>query len=93
MPRPRKKGGGVGFLIKKGLVYHVLNELNENNLDPTYEHYYIELKGDQQNIVIGSIYHPPNTNLHTFMSEYRNSLEQLKKIEKQRTSTRNGPQY
>ena len=37
----------------------------------------IELKGDQQNIILGSIYRPPNTNLDNFIVNYKNSLEQL----------------
>ena len=80
MPRECKKGGGVGFLIKRGLIYREMTSLNKNNLDPTFEHYYIELKGDQNNDILGSIYRPPNTNLDEFMTEYKSSLEQLNKL-------------
>lgn len=73
-PRPNKKGGGVGFLIRKGLLYRELTELNQLNTSKTFEHYYIELKGDHQNVVLGSIYRPPNTCLETFLSEYKVSL-------------------
>ena len=78
--REHKKGGGVGFLIKKGLIYREMTSLNKNNSDPTFEHFYLELKGDQNNVILGSIYHPPNTNLDKFMVEYKNSLEQLTKL-------------
>ena len=44
VPRARKKGGGVGFLVKEGLVYRALTELNNSNIDRTFKHYYIELK-------------------------------------------------
>ena len=54
IPREHKKGGGVGFLIKKGLFYR--ESLNKNNSDPTFEHYYLELKGDRNNVILGSIY-------------------------------------
>ena len=74
VPRPNKKGGGVGFLIKKGLLYRELIELNQLNTSNTFEHYYIELKGDHQNIVLGSVYRPPNTCLETFLTEYKTSL-------------------
>ena len=73
-PQPNKKGGGVGFLIKNGLLYRELTELNQLNTSNTFEHYYIELKGDHQNVVLGSIYRPPNTCLETFLSEYKVSL-------------------
>ena len=76
-PRERKKGGGVGFLIKHGLIYRELVDLNRNKDKPVFEHHYIELKGDQQNIILGSIYRPPNTDLDRFIVNYRNSLEQL----------------
>ena len=77
IPREQKKGGGVGFLIKQGFIHHVPTDLNKSNYDTTFEHYFIELKGDHQNIILGSIYRPPNTNLDRFMVEYRNSLECL----------------
>ena len=35
IPREHKKGGGVGFLIKKGLIYREMTSLNKNNPDPT----------------------------------------------------------
>ena len=68
-PRPNKKGGGIGFLVKNGLLYRELTELNQLNISNTFERYYIELKGDHQNVVLGSIYRPPNTCLETFLSE------------------------
>ena len=80
IPREHKKVGGVGFLIKKGLIYREMTSLNKNNSDPTFEHFYLELKGDRNNIILGSIYRPPNTNLDKFMAEYKNSLEQLTKL-------------
>ena len=80
MPREHKKGGGVGILIKKGLIYREMTSLNKNNVDPTFEHFYLELKGDRNNIILGSIYRLPNTNLDKFMTEYKNSLEQLTEL-------------
>ena len=80
VPRVRKKGGGVGFLVKEDLVYHALTELNNSNIDPTFEHYYIELKGNKYNVILGSIYRPPNTNLERFMAEYKKSLECLNNL-------------
>ena len=56
IPRERKKGGGVGFLIKHGLIYRELTDLNKSSNDPIFEHYFIELKGDHQNVILGSIY-------------------------------------
>ena len=56
IPREQKKGGGVGFLIKHGLIYRELIDLNKSSNDPTFEHYFIELNGDHQNVILGSIY-------------------------------------
>ena len=77
IPRECKKGGGVGFLIKHGLIYRELIDLNKSSNDPTFEHYFIELKGNHQNVILGSIYRPPNTNLDRFMVEYKSSLDRL----------------
>ena len=77
IPRERKKGGGVGFLIKHGLIYRELKDLNKSSNDPIFKHYFIELKGDHQNVILGSIYRPPNTNLDRFMVEYKSSLDRL----------------
>ena len=57
-----------------------MTSLNKNYSDPTFEHLYLEIKEDRNNIILGSIYRPPNTNLDKFMAEYKNSLEQLTKL-------------
>ena len=75
IPRERKKGGGVGFLIKHELIYRELTDLNKSSNDPIFEHYFIELKGDHHNVILGSIYRPPNTNLDRFLVEYKSSLD------------------
>ena len=72
-----KKEGRGRFLIKQGLIYRELIDLNKSSNDPTFKHYSIELKGDHQNVILGSIYRPPNTNLGRFMVEYKSSLDRL----------------
>ena len=52
--RTNRKGGGVGFLIKEHLKFRELPNLS---LDcESSESVFIELKGNQHNMVLGSIY-------------------------------------
>ena len=60
-----KKGGGVGFLIDEKLIFRVRTELEvfNNNM----EQITVEIKGCQENIMITSIYRPPNTPSNKFV--------------------------
>ena len=77
--RKHKKGGGVGILIKNNIKYRVRTDLNEKNQDNSFEHFFIEVKGNKYNIIAGSIYHPPNTDIDNFIENYTNSLSRIKK--------------
>ena len=79
VPRRQKKGGGVGILIKDNLKYRVRTDLNANIQDNSYEHFFIELKGTRYNIIAGSIYRPPNTDIDNFLENYNNSLTNIKR--------------
>ena len=43
------------------------------------EHCIVELKTDKRNILLVSAYRPPNTNVKTFLTEYKKLLDTLKK--------------
>ena len=73
--RECKKGGGVGILIKDSIIYKPRPDLNKQVQHNSYEHYFIEIKGSQYNVIVGSIYQPPNTEVDKFLEEYNNSLE------------------
>ena len=74
--RTNKKGGGVGFLIDEKLIFRVRTELEmfNNNM----EQITVEIKGCQENIMITSIYRPPNTTSNKFVKEYGDLLTDLK---------------
>ena len=47
-------------------------ELTELKLDcDMSESVFIEIKGNRHNMVIGSIYQPPNTCVHSFLTSYK----------------------
>ena len=75
--RENKKGGGVGILIKDRLIYKPRPDLNKSSQHNSYEHFFIELKGSRYNVIIGSLYQPPNTDIDKFLEEYNNSLERI----------------
>ena len=77
--RKHKKGGGVGILIKNKIKYRVRTDLNANSQDNSFEHFFIEVKGTRYNIIAGSIYRPPNTDIENFIENYTNSLSSIKK--------------
>ena len=43
----------------------------------SYEHFFIELKGSSYNVIIGSLYQPPNTDIDKFLAEYNDTLERI----------------
>ena len=65
--RKHKKGGGVGILIKSNIKYRIRSDLNANNQDNSFEHFFIEVKGTRYNIIAGSIYCLPNTDIDNFI--------------------------
>ena len=66
--RKNKKGGGVGILINKNLKYKVRPDLYIDN--EHFENVSIELKTDLSNIIISSIYRPPNTSQKEFIANF-----------------------
>ena len=75
--RKEKKGGGVGFLIKKNLIFRERIDLKINAAH--WEHHIIEIKCRSKNILLVSIYRPPNTPISEFLNEYDSLLKKLNK--------------
>ena len=79
--RDNKKGGGVGIIINKNLKYKVQHDLHICN--ELFENFSIELKVKNQQIVISSLYRPPNTNQRDFIHEFK-KLQDIISKEKQK---------
>ena len=75
--RKHKKGGGVGVLVKDRLIYKTRPDLSKNCQHNSYEHFFLELKGSSYNVIIGSLYRPPNTDIDKFLTEYNDTLERI----------------
>ena len=75
--RSNKKGGGVGFLIRNDLKYRRKTELEIKS--EILENSFIELKCNKENILIGSLYRPPNTNEKQFLASYKRIITKLSK--------------
>ena len=75
--RSNRKGGGVGFLIKNTLKARTTDlTLNTDSAESLF----IEVKGNQDNLLVGSIYRPPNTNVGDFIDSYQVLGEKLHKF-------------
>ena len=74
--RLNRKWGGVGFLIKKTLKTRTLDL---NLITDSAESLFIEVKGNQHNLLVGSIYRPPNTSVSDFTDSYQILCEKLHK--------------
>ena len=78
--RTHKKGGGVSILIScvtKSRHKTVNIQLNTIELCLVK----IKLEHNQKNIVVGSLYRPPNTSCLEFVSEYENLVNHLKQAD------------
>ena len=74
--RTHKKGGGVGLLISKSVKFKLRTDIEIEDIN--CENCFIELKLDSGNIVVGSIYRPPNTNIKDFVNLYSKLVNKIK---------------
>ena len=74
--RTNKKGGGVGFLIAKELKYIPRQDLSIQ--DNSFENCFIEISSKGRNIICGSIYRPPNTNVKMFQNKMNECMDRIK---------------
>ena len=70
------KGGGVGFLISKEVHFKTHPSL-DISLD-SIEGNFVEVLTKNRNILLGSIYRPPNTNVKLFNKEFENIMGTIK---------------
>ena len=78
-PRLNKKGGGVGFLIRTDVIHRHRHDLELSEPTPSCEHSCIEIKGDTKNIIISSMYRPPNTDVNDFLNKFKSILYNIKR--------------
>ena len=74
--RINKKGGGVGLLVAKELHYRELSEMNK--ITDSYEGCFLEICTKGRNIICGSVYRPPNTDIRSFQNSMNNAWEEIK---------------
>ena len=78
--RSSRSGGGVALFIKETIDYSVRDDLRYQN--DTIEALFIEIDksvfNKKQNIILGVIYRPPNTNIRTFNDYATQCLNQIK---------------
>ena len=77
--RRGKKGGGAAILIKENLKYKSRPDLKEKLKNSQTETCFVELKSSQGNIILGSLYRPPNTPTKEFLDNYTELLHDLNK--------------
>ena len=71
-----KKGGGVGLLVANEIKYKIKDDLNK--MTDHKESFVIEIFTKGKNVLCGSVYHPPNTNIKAFHSDMNKLMEQIK---------------
>ena len=74
-----KKGGGVAILIRENLIYKKRPDLKPTTENGKLESCFVELKGTKNNLILGSLYRPPNNPPKEFMREYSELLKNLSK--------------
>jgi len=80
--RTDKSGGGVGLLLKDYLNFKPRTDLDINNHN-IMESVFIELlKTNESNVIIGTIYRPPNADIDLFISKLNELLTKISKEQK-----------
>ena len=77
--RNGRKGGGVAILIRENLIYKRRPDLKLNVENNRLETCFVELKGTKCNLILGSLYSPPNTPPKEFLKDYTELLNKLNK--------------
>ena len=73
-----KKGGGVGFLLRKNLIARERDDLSIDSA--CFEYHILKLKCRKRNILLVSLYCPPNSPVKSFHQEYKQLINKLSRI-------------
>lgn len=80
--RTDKSGGGVGLLLKDSINFKLRHDLHINNYS-IMETVFIELlKTNESNVIIGTIYKPPNADIELFISKLHELLTKISREQK-----------
>ena len=74
--RNERKGGGVGFLVADEIKCKLRFDLT--SLSDNMECCFIEITTKGKNVLCGSIYGPPNTNVTGFQLQINKCMDQIK---------------
>lgn len=77
-PRSMRKGGGVGFFIKKEIQFHIIEPMNKHQNHTTHESLFITVPQRKGNdLIIEVIYRPSGTSLPLFNEEINLLLAEI----------------
>ena len=68
-PRSNKRGGGVGIILIKTLKYKQHNDIEQKI--KSLELCVLQIDGLNSDLLVVSLYHPPNSDKQKFMNEYK----------------------
>ena len=72
-----EKGEGVDFLICSDLQYRNRQDLEPTEKNPSCEQCYIEIKNSRDNVLVGSMYRLPNTNIKDFLETFKYQMGKI----------------
>ena len=73
--RKCKQGGGVGILIAQNLEFRERHDLRLSA--PNFETVVVEIKTNNESIMLCSLYRPPNSNAKEFLKNYQRFLNKF----------------
>ena len=75
--RTSKKGGGVGLAVHNTVQFRPRDDIKLGHVSEL-EYQFIEIKAKRRNIIVGSLYRPPNSKEKEFLRDYKTLMEMLK---------------
>ena len=73
--RNGKRGGGTGILVSQNMISRERKDLSMHI--PDFENVTVELKTNNDNLYLSSLYRPPNCNGKAFMKNYKKLLSKF----------------
>ena len=79
--------GGVAIYINNKLQFIPRPDLAIFD-EGVFESYFVEITGENRNIIVGEVYRIPNTNQQSFLDRYQSIIEKIKLEKKDKLQTR-----
>ena len=80
--RPNRSGGGVGLYISNNLEFKLRSDLSFDDIDIAESLFVEILRPHGKNIVVGTVYRPPNQRVNDFLSKNNELLEKISRENK-----------